>query len=312
MLSRRREYYVGGRPRRRLGRALAVALAVAALGGATAMSAYVLPTGGATAQSIEPSAPQATDLASAPVPSPSTPGAPAPSAYPGPSTTPIASGPPACAAPVGAAQAVVVSHGDIHRKVVALTFDDGMNPENTRQILRILKREKVNATFFPTGRALERFPDVWRDVAKAKFPIANHTYGHDGLAGQCYEAQRLELAHAAAVFRTLGIPELPVMRPPYELWDDATNAAAAAEGLQAVVLWNIDTRDWQGASQATIRREALSGGRGSIVLMHTFPEATAAALPAIIRGYRARGFEFVTIGQMLEIDGPVPFPPAKG
>ena len=79
--------------------------------------------------------------------------------------------------------------------------------------------------------------------------------------------------------------------------------------MQAVVLWGVDTRDWQGASVASIRRVALSGNKGSIVLMHTFPEATAAALPAIIKGYKKRGFTFVTIGQLLGVDGAVPFPP---
>ncbi|HUQ44207.1 MAG TPA: polysaccharide deacetylase family protein [Candidatus Limnocylindria bacterium] len=315
-MRRRREYYIGGRPRRRLGRAAAAALAVIALGGASAMSVYMPALGGAPGATItaggtsEPGAAIGSSLPSAMEGLPSA--APPVSASLRPSVVPLPSGPPPCAGPPGAALAAVVSHGDIHRKQVALTFDDGTNPENTRQILRILKREHVNATFFPTGRSVERFPDVWRDVAKAKFPIANHTYSHSGLAGKCYGAQRLELERAANVFRTLGIPELPVMRPPYELWDDATSAAAMAENLRAVVLWNIDTRDWQGASQSTIRREALSGGRGSIVLMHTFPEATAAALPGIVRGYRARGFEFVTIGQMLQIDGPVPFPATKG
>jgi peptidoglycan/xylan/chitin deacetylase (PgdA/CDA1 family) len=205
-----------------------------------------------------------------------------------------------------------VSHGNIHDKVIALTFDDGTNPDNTRQILRILQKEKVNATFFPTGRALERFPDIWRAIAKANYPIANHTYAHDGLAGQCFEAQRDALARASAVFDRLGIPEYPVMRPPYELFDETTTAAASAQGFAAVILWNIDTQDWQGAGARTIQRIALSGGRGAIVLMHTFPEATAAALPGIIKGYKARGFRFVTIGQLLGMDGPVPFPPATG
>jgi peptidoglycan/xylan/chitin deacetylase (PgdA/CDA1 family) len=226
-----------------------------------------------------------------------------------PSTTPAVDGPIPCRPPENFEPARVVSHGDIHKKTVALTFDDGTDPENTKRILRILQKYKVNATFFPTGVSLERFPDVWKAVAKAKYPIANHTYGHPELAGKCFEPQRRELSRAQAILAGLGIEELPVMRPPYELWDDTTAVAASAVGIEAIILWNIDTRDWQGVSAATIRREALRGGRGSIVLMHTFPDSTAAALPAIIKGYRARGFEFVTMGQMLGIDGAVPYPP---
>jgi len=155
---------------------------------------------------------------------------------------------------------------------------------------------------------MERFPKLWRAVARANYPIANHTYSHSDLSGKCFDAQRRELARARAVFDEQNLVQFPVMRPPYELFDDTTAAAATAEGLQAVILWNIDTRDWQGASPASIRREALHGGRGSIILMHTGPEATAEALPGIIRGFRARGFRFVTIGELLGIDGAVPFP----
>jgi peptidoglycan-N-acetylglucosamine deacetylase len=305
VLRRRREYYVGERPRRRAGRAAVIAAAVLAAGGVATLGVYLPAIGGAPA-SAGPIATEATGALPPSIP---------PSAIPTPRPTspaasafPMSEPPPPCEPPTTIEPAVVRSHGDFHTKTVALTFDDGTNPENTRQILRILKKHHVNATFFPTGRSMERFPDVWRAIARAGYPIANHTYKHVALAGKCYEPQRRELARANEVFVTLGIPELPAMRPPYELWDDTTSVAAAAEGLQAVVLWNVDTEDWRGASAATIRRVALQGGRGSIILLHTFPEATAAALPAIIRGFKARGFTFVTIGQLLGIDGSVPYP----
>jgi peptidoglycan-N-acetylglucosamine deacetylase len=312
LLGREREYYVGGRPRRGMGRAglLAVAVVAAvAVGGGAAL-------GGDFPFLRLPGSPGGAAPVAAAGASPQVPVSAAPaSAVPGASTPDGASPPPAspdaqsCDAPTSIEPARVVSHGDVAKKAVALTFDDGINPDNTRQILRILKREHVNATFFPTGVAMERFTDVWRDIATAGFPIANHTYGHETLAGRCYADQREELFRATAVFATLGIQQLPVMRPPYARWDDATAVAATAEGLSAVVLWNVDTGDWRrNVSAASIRRTALSGGRGSIILMHTFPEATAAALPGIIAGYRARGFEFVTIGQLLGIGGPVPFP----
>jgi peptidoglycan/xylan/chitin deacetylase (PgdA/CDA1 family) len=320
---RQREYYIGGRPRRRLGRAtLIIGLVVVAAvvtGGAAAVGGLIpgvtiLPLGSNVAvATTDPGAastpptfltPGSSSLPGvSPLPSTGTPSSPLPS------VPPVADEPVPCRPPPDIQTAVVRSHGDFKKKIVALTFDDGTNPDNTKQILRILQHEKVNATFFPTGIAMERFPDVWKAVARASFPIANHTYAHGALAGKCFEPQRHELARAAGVFATLGIPESPYMRPPYELWDETTEAAAASENLDAVILWNVDTGDWEGASAATIKRIALTGGRGSIILMHTFPEATAAALPGIIKGFKARGFEFVTIGQILGIDGPVPYPP---
>ena len=256
MLRRPREYYVGGRPSRRLGRGALIGVSVVAavaIGGGAAMGGYLPALGSAPAPSSAVIAPS---TAPTTLPSPI-----APAETSDPSIVPVTpSGPAPCRPPASAELALVVSHGNIHEKVVALTFDDGTNPANTKQILKILQKHKVNATFFPTGRALERFPDTWRAVAKANYPIANHTYVHDGLAGQCFEPQREALARASAVFDSLGIPEYPVMRPPYELFDETTQAAASADGIDAVILWNRDTRDWEGVSARTIRQSRSRAG----------------------------------------------------
>jgi peptidoglycan/xylan/chitin deacetylase (PgdA/CDA1 family) len=192
--------------------------------------------------------------------------------------------------------------------VVALTFDDGTNPDNVLRIFRILKRMRVNATFFPTGRSVELFPDLWRRVAGAGFPIANHTYGHGSLAGRCWEAQLAELQRSQRVLDGLGVPMLAAMRPPYVEFDPGTLGATRAAGESHVVLWDVDTLDWTGASARTIAKRALGGGRGSIVLMHTSAVNTTAALRRIIRRYRERGYTFVTVGTLLGIPGSVPFP----
>jgi len=217
--------------------------------------------------------------------------------------------PPRCEpAPANVDPALVTFHGRRDQKVVALTFDDGYNPANTLRILDILRSAKVNATFFPTGRAVQLFPAVWREVAAAGFPIADHTYDHHHLAGLCYATQVLELTHQADVVRdALGHDPMPLMRPPFGSRDRNTALAAAAAGDDAVVLWDVDTRDWSGLSPWSIAKRALAGGRGSIVLMHTMYAPTALALPRIIANYRARGFRFVTIGELLGIPGPVPF-----
>jgi peptidoglycan/xylan/chitin deacetylase (PgdA/CDA1 family) len=230
---------------------------------------------------------------------------PSPTLAPDPTTAP----PPRCApAPADLDPARVVSHGSRAQKVVALTFDDGYNPTNTMRILGILKRAKVNATFFPTGRAVQLFPAVWREIAAAGFPIGDHTFDHHHLAGLCYATQLLDLTRQAdAVRDALGTDPMALMRPPYGSKDRNTPLAAAAAGDDAVVLWDVDTRDWSGISPWSIAKRALAGGRGSIILMHTMYAPTASALPRIIANYRARGFRFVTVGELLGIPGPAPF-----
>ncbi len=219
---------------------------------------------------------------------------------PAPSPSPIPSFIGCAPAPAELVPAIVISHGPRTKKVVALTFDDGTSAESTLKIVRTLMREHATATFFPTGRSVERFADVWRRVAAAGYPIGNHTYSHMSLAGQCYEAQLAELLHDERVLGELGLKLLPVMRPPYEEWDAATSLASRAAGESHIILWDVDTHDWTGVSAPTIVSRAVRGQAGSIVLMHTIKN-TADALPAIIHRYRDRGYTFVTVPSLLDI-----------
>jgi peptidoglycan/xylan/chitin deacetylase (PgdA/CDA1 family) len=206
--------------------------------------------------------------------------------------------------------AAVAFHGSRDDKVVALTFDDGWGGRSLRRILRTLQDKHVNATFFPVGQAVRHDPRTWKMIAAAGFPIADHTYDHATLAGKCYLAQRLELSRARTAYaNVLGITPLPVMRPPGGEFDAATRVAATAAGEPTLVLWDVDTEDWMGIGARQVQRNARAGTKGSIIVMHTSSFATVRALPGIIRDYRKRGYEFVTIGQLLGIPGEVPYPP---
>ena len=296
------------RRRTRVFRAFAAAVVVVMVGAMVA-SGLTLPAISLTANAtptIAPTPTTATAIASSSSSAEPTSVLPSPSPTAAPLPTADAHGcfPP----PPDTLPAIVVSHGDRTKKQVALTFDDGTNAINVHRILSILYKQKVNATFFPTGRSVELFPDTWKEVGAAHYPIANHTYSHQSLRGLCYQLQLGELLHDEHVLAGLSLPMLAVMRPPYEEFDKATTFAAAAAGESHVVLWDVDTMDWTGLSTNAIISRAVAGRAGSIVLMHTSPLNTTWALNAIISRYRARGFTFVTVGQMLGIEGDVPFP----
>lgn len=289
-----------------LGRAIVVVATVAAL-----LVAFGTLLGGSTAPltAVGNEGPTAT-VAFASFPDASFPDASLqPIGTPGTSPEPSATPAPTCPAPPsGIAAAALKSHGARTRKVVALTFDDGWNPANVLKILGILEHARVNATFFPIGRVIELYPAAWKAVAAAHFPIANHTYDHRRLTDLCYPAQLAEMTRQDGVVSSdLDLMPLPFMRPPYDAFNRATRIAATAAGKQDLVLWDVDTLDWTGLSAQAISNRALAGRDGSIVLMHTFPVNTSAALPSIIARYRARGFTFVTIGTLLGLPGPVPF-----
>ena len=292
------------RRRNRIFRAVVGVVALLFVGGLLA-SGWTLPAfsiANVTRTSSPPPAaptPSAGPVAIVPTPEPTVPA-------PTPAPTPGADGcipPPADLVP-----AQVVSHGPRSVKVVALTFDDGFDAPNVERILRFLVAHRVNATFFPTAAAVEMTPKTWQKVAAAGFPIANHTYHHASLKGVCYEKQLAELNKAKSVVADHALPMQGYMRPPYEEYDMNTRRAAASAGEAYVVLWDVDTFDWTGVSKGTIASRALRGKSGSIILMHTSPHATPAALFRIVSKFRARGYSFVTIGQLLGVPGPAPFP----
>lgn len=195
----------------------------------------------------------------------------------------------------------VVSAGSRDQPVVALTFDDGTDPANTRAIFATLQSAGVAATFFPFGNAMRADPSFWPQVVAAGYPIGNHSMTHPVLTGLSDAALRSEINDATALITQLsGRPPISFIRPPYGAWDQRVAAAAAAGGYSSLLLWDVDPRDWAGPSAQTILDRVVAAARdGSVILLHTYAAQTTIALPGIITGLRARGFGFVTIPQLL-------------
>jgi len=226
-----------------------------------------------------------------------------------PATAPIAGtagwAPPAWAAdpaPVDPAP-TVIRHGPRTDRVVALTFDDGWDPATLRQIYRILVREGVPATFFVTGIYVQRAPALWRQIAAAGFPLANHSYLHRDTRDLAPRVVAKDLALTREVVEGVtGQAMLPYYRPPYGARNAETDRLAAAAGFPYVVLWDTTAADTTARQTVGgVVRNATAGRSGSIVLLHAGPRVTPRALPAIIADYRARGFRFVTLPEMLGV-----------
>jgi peptidoglycan/xylan/chitin deacetylase (PgdA/CDA1 family) len=197
----------------------------------------------------------------------------------------------------------VVSHGPRSQPVIALTFDDGVSPANCRRILAMLVGQHVPATFFPLAEAMSLDPAFWRLVVAAGDPVGDHTYSHPqlptlSLAGQFAEIDRGRRVAEAVV----GRPLLRVFRPPYGAYNAVTLSAAARAGFGTVLLWDVSDRSTSPtASLAKMRWAAEQGTNGSVVLMHCGPNVTPFLLSDVIASYRARGFRFVTVAQLLGV-----------
>ena len=209
----------------------------------------------------------------------------------------------------------VVFHGPRTDRVVALTFDDGYAPANVRQIFEELKNAGVAATFFVNGAYLRWDPQLWRSIAAAGYPIGNHTVLHQDVRGRPPAQVVADLVrNARLVLQVTGRPMIPVFRPPYGYHDATSDAAAAAAGFPTIVLWDVTGGDASlRAGDASVLANASAGRPGSIVLLHAGPSVTPRILPELIARYRARGFTFVTVPELLGIAAAgVALPPVGG
>lgn len=202
--------------------------------------------------------------------------------------------------------------GRQHREL-ALTFDDGPGPY-TPEIVRILGRERVPATFFEIGVLERYFHDATREIVDNGWTIGDHTYSHAPMARLSMADQRRQLVSDASVLRRYGAPYPRLFRPPYGLWNAATLALLRSHHM-LMVLWTVDTSDYRRPGVKAIVKAALDGARpGAIILLHDAGgdrSQTVTALPRIIRGLRARGYRLVTVPKLL-LDNPAPArqPPA--
>jgi peptidoglycan-N-acetylglucosamine deacetylase len=196
--------------------------------------------------------------------------------------------------------------GAQHREV-ALTFDDGPGPY-TPEILSVLERRHVPATFFEVG-VMERYfyASTARIVADGDV-IGDHTEVHPAMSKLTIARQRAQLLEQAAAIEHHGARFPRLFRPPYGLWDAATLTLLHRYRM-LMVLWTVDTNDYERPGVEAIVKAAVRGARpGAIILLHDAGgdrSQTVAALPRIITELRRRGYKLVTVPRLL-LDNPPP------
>ena len=191
--------------------------------------------------------------------------------------------------------------------LVALTFDDGPDPTWTPQILAVLAKYNVPATFFDIGMNAQANPGLVQQEISSGSVVANHTYSHLDLTAIPQWRAKLEIQADNWVLQGITGREPVLFRSPYGAQEltDAQSAAhqdlAAALGMQPVG-WNVDSLDWTRPGVAEIVANATSSpAAAQVVLLHDGGgdrSQTIAALPLIIETLRARGYAFVTPDQL--------------
>ncbi len=181
----------------------------------------------------------------------------------------------------------------------ALTFDDGPHRVVTRQILEVLNREKIPATYFPVASVAENQGEVIRDFIAAGHEIGNHSLTHADLRALDADSQRHEIAEANRILRGFGADPV-LFRPPYGRYTPDLLSIAREERMSPV-LWTVDTRDWQVRDpDRIVQHVKTEAGTGSVLLLHSTYPSTLNALPRVIAAMRAKGCEFVTLSEWIE------------
>ncbi|MEU1493990.1 polysaccharide deacetylase family protein [Streptomyces sp. NPDC005776] len=245
----------------------------------------------------------------------------APSAAP-PSASPSAKSPPTMA-PGPAGLTPVLERGPNRTdKVVALTFDADMTADegpraaagehfDNPRLLALLRRLKVPATVFMTGRWAEEYPAQARSIGTDPlFEIANHSYSHYAFTAPCYGLPTLEekaiggeVERAFAAIRKTGARNVvPYFRFPGGCYDDAALRALAPEKVTAVQ-WDVVSGDAFATDADAVAQQVLDGVEpGSLVVMHCTRSAapvTDEAVDQVVPELRKRGYRFVKVSELM-------------
>ena len=186
---------------------------------------------------------------------------------------------------------------------VALTFDDGPDPESTPALLTLLNRKGVEATFFCVGRRAEQYPDIARSIAAQGHLIGNHSYEHGHLTN-LYSVKHLraDIAHAGQVIEGITGIRPSLFRPPMGLTNPRVFRVARELNLR-VVGWSARGLDTKRESAEVIRRILRDVGPGGIVVLHdggTNAETLVRTVDTLIDKLRAAGYQQVRLDKLLE------------
>lgn len=179
-------------------------------------------------------------------------------------------------------------------EAVALTFDDGPDPEHTPCILDLLAASGARATFFLIGERAARCPELVRRIVSEGHAVGNHTYSHVSCSGLPPQRLREELRATDAVLEALGTVGPRLFRPPYGALRPELAWRLIREGRR-VVLWSRDSRDYRGASTEAVAALGESVEPRDVLLLHDRFPATVAALPRLLEHLARRGLGTVTL-----------------
>lgn len=188
-------------------------------------------------------------------------------------------------------------------KMVALTFDDGPSANTTSQVLDVLDKYDVPATFFLIGNQVNNnTKSIMQRQLSLGCELANHSYSHNYMNSLSASQVKNEINQTSQAIKNMVGVDVKFFRPPY-----LSTSNTMYQAIDLNFIQGITCNDWESYVSATDRANTIlnSATDGSIILLHDFEgnSNTVAALPSIIEGLKAKGYTFVTVSQLFEYKG---------
>lgn len=184
-------------------------------------------------------------------------------------------------------------------KKISISFDCAWGTEHTDDILQALSSANVRATFFMVEFWTEKYPEYVKKIDGAGHEIGTHSATHSYMSKQSEAEIRNELKSSSEAITSVTGKEVTLFRPPYGDYDDLLVNTSNAMGITPVQ-WDVDSLDWKDLSASDIAARIVERVQsGSIILCHNNGLHTAEALPIIFDTLKAKGYEFVPIGELI-------------
>ena len=186
---------------------------------------------------------------------------------------------------------------------LTLTFDDGPHGSLTPKLLDLLAQRRARCTFYVIGRNVEAYPEIARRIVAEGHEIANHTWTHPQLSrlSAARVADELRRTHET-VLEVTGV-RMTNLRPPYGAFNDSVRRVAFDRHGYDTIMWSVDPLDWKYRNASRVTRELVKGAApGAVLLCHDIHPSTIAAMPSTLDQLLGRGFQFVTVAELMAMD----------
>ena len=199
-------------------------------------------------------------------------------------------------------------NGNGEAKQIGLTFDAGWEYEQTLLLLDVLDQYQVKATFFLRGGWVKDHPDITKEIGERGHMIGNHSMAHGHMNAMTKQEMYRDISESTeAIGEVIGYAPT-LFRPPYGEYNDVLLNLLGEMGYRYTVMWTVDAHDWaETMNDVAVTEEYLidrvlsRASDNGIVLMHVGGHQTVNALPEIIEGLRAEGYELVTLEELIQM-----------